>query len=209
MRSLFKLSVIILLTIGYIVVAGILYLADLRLQILLAGVTSLGFVFRAGLRAWLKSLRVLLPLVISLMLVYIVFAVIGFKPAKTHLSATEYWLAYGGVRALILVSSIFFMRFWATFLSFDDLLSLPFSIHFHKHLILGKTLYLTAFNQQGRLKEQISLIPSVQRSVDSGKGIFRNNIVYLLALLYLIINESTHLGELIDNRIHTCHEETI
>ncbi len=207
MRSAFKLLSVISLCVAYIVIAGVVYLDFFPLQLLLVAVMSVLFMLRKGLKALFGVFRVLVPLVLTLMFVYMLFSWLDFKPSGYRGSSADYWLGYGSVRALILISTILFFRLCGSFLTGRDILSLSVSMHVKKHYILGVTLYRTAFSHQGRLREQIGLIPSSRFTRKGISGLFRTNMNYLLAMLYLIINESTAVGELIDNRIACCHEE--
>jgi len=103
MRSTFKLVAAILLTLGYILLAGIIWLDQLWLQISLAFVTSLLLILRKGIRHWFRELLLLLPLILTLMVVYLIFSLLRIKPGGTSVSASAYWIAYGSVRALILL----------------------------------------------------------------------------------------------------------
>ncbi|HNX38303.1 MAG TPA: hypothetical protein PKI15_08100 [Candidatus Cloacimonadota bacterium] len=208
MRSTFKLVAAILLTLGYILLAGIIWLDQLWLQISLAFVTSLLLILRKGIHHWFRELLLLLPLILTLMVVYLIFSLLRIKPGGTSVSASAYWIAYGSVRALILLSSLFFIQFCFSFIRFEDILSLPISIHQKKYLILGKTLYRSVFSSQDKLLDQISLIPTNQEQKHGIMKLYQSRMTYLLAVLYMIVNESNTLGELIDNRISCCHKET-
>ncbi len=205
MRAFLKIGLPLLLILVYLTLFGVIWLDRLNLQIGALAMSSLFMILRFGPQRWLKEVLALLPFLLTLMLVYLLFSLLDLKPPRSSGSASAYWLSYGSVRALILLSSLFVIQLSYSFSSFSDLLALPLSIHSKKYFILGKALYHTAFSSYSRLSLHISLIPTHQAAPKSWIQEFRLKLIYLLALLYLILRESRIKGELIDNRIRHCH----
>ena len=206
MKASLKIWLPLLAILIYLGLCGVLWLEHLGLQIVCLAVTSLLMLIRFGFKRWIRVIIALLPFLLTLMLVYLAFSLLGIKPLKSSSSASSYWISYGSVRALILLSSLFFIQISYSFTSFSDLMALPVGINTKKYFILGKTLYHTAFSSYSKLSLHISLIPSHQAAPKSWREQFRLKLTYLLALLYLIIRESKIKGELIDNRILHCHD---
>lgn len=205
MRAILKIGLPLLLILLFLTLFGVIWLDRLLIQVAALVGTSLLMILRFGARRWLKEVLALLPFLLTLMLVYLLFSLLDLKPLQSSGSASAYWINYGSVRALILLSSLFVIQLSYSFSSFSDLLALPLSINSKKYFILGKALYHTAFSSYSRLSLHISLIPTHQAAPKSRRQEFRLKLSYLLALLYLILRESRIKGELIDNRIRHCY----
>lgn len=205
MKALFKLCILTIAFLIFFVMVGIVWLMRLEIQLLVFGLTSLLLILRRGAQAYLRELCLLLPFILSLAVVYLIFALLGFKPAGATGTALEYWINYGGVRVLVLLSVIFTLQLLSSLISWHDILRLPLSISKLKYLILGKSLYEMAFSSFAGITRHLSLIPGNQIRPKSLKSKFQLRLAYLLALLYIVLSESERKGELIDNRIKHCH----
>lgn len=205
MKALFKLCILTIAFLIFFVMTGIIWLQKLDIQLIIFAIASFFLILRRGARAYLKELYLLLPFILSLAAVYLIFALLGFKPANAPGSALAYWVSYGGVRVLVLMSVIFAIQLLSSLISWQDILKLPLSISKLKYLILGKSLYEMAFSSFAGITRHLSLIPGNQIRPKSLKSKFQLRLAYLLALLYIVLSESERKGELIDNRIKHCH----
>ncbi|MEF3694025.1 MAG: transposase [Candidatus Cloacimonadota bacterium] len=203
MNSLTRVSLALILLGNLFFALGIVWLDNLQIQSIF--LLSLGFVlaFRKGWTFVYKELRGLAPFLLGWVAVYGIFALSGFKPAAEE-SAGAYWLSYGSSRAMVLLNILFAIQIVASWLKWRDLMSLPLRISSKKYLILGKSLYETAFSTHTALGCHVSLIPTNQHA-KGWKHSFNLKLCYLLALLTIVLQESEIRGEAIDNRIKHCY----
>jgi hypothetical protein len=200
-----KLSLLILIFVTYNVVFGIFLLPDWHLQSLALLLICLLSVLRLGLHKLLSQIKLLLPFVGMLILVYGIFIILGISPQGT--TALSYWLAYGLPRILLLISSILLLRIFISFMRMQDFFDSGLSIHYLKYLILGRILYRAAFHSYPLLREWQSLIPSEQNEEATLKQRYRKALTTTLALALYVLGEATLKGEMMDNRIANCYEE--
>ncbi|HRX76251.1 MAG: hypothetical protein LHW46_01875 [Candidatus Cloacimonetes bacterium] len=200
-----KLIVLSLLFVAYNLLFGILWLSNWQLQLLamlIIGALSLIFV---GWQKCLKQFRLLLPFVGTLVLIYGIFIIFDISPGED--TALSYWLAYGLPRILLLISSIYLLRFFISFMRIEDFYDSGISIHLLKYLILGRILYQAAFESYPLIKAWQSLIPSEQLLAKGFRQRFRSALTASLALALYVLEEAVMKGEMIDNRIANCYKE--
>ncbi|MCB5248243.1 MAG: hypothetical protein WCY87_05690 [Candidatus Cloacimonadales bacterium] len=159
-----------------------------------------------GSKKLIQELRLLLPFIAMLIVVYAIFILLGIDPEGK--GALQYWINYGLPRALLLVNAVLAFRLCFAFVSVDKLLSSGAGIHRLKYLILGKILYEAAANSYHQLKYWQELIPTVRTQDNKGlKDRFKTGLSSTLALILYIMAEAKYKGERIDNLIATCHKE--
>jgi hypothetical protein len=203
MNGLFRVCLALLLLAGLFVALGLLWLDWLLLQVFSLLVLGVVLVFRRGWSFFYKELKGLAPFLLGWVAVYGIFALLGFKPAAEE-SAGVYWLSYGSSRAIVLLNILFAIQIVASWLKWQDLMALPLNLSGKKYLILGKSLYETAFSSHTALGLHVSLIPSHQHKL-CWRELFFQKLNYLLALLSIVLRESEIKGEAIDNRIKHCY----
>jgi hypothetical protein len=182
-----------------------LWLPNWQLQLLaLLAISTLYLIHLGGLKL-LYQIKMLLPFVGSLLLIYALFIIIGLSPAGG--SALNYWLAYGLPRVLLLISSILLLRIFISWMRIEDFYNSGLSIQHLKYLILGRILYRAAFHSYPLIKDWQSLIPTQQIAERSFKQKFRSALTASLALALYVLGEATLKGEMIDNRIANCYKE--
>lgn len=202
---MYKAALLTLLFVAYNLLFGMLWLPIWQLQLLaLLAITALCLIHLGGLKL-LSQIRILLPFVGSLVLIYALFIIIGISPAGD--SALNYWLAYGLPRVLLLISSILLLRIFVSWMRIEDFYNSGLSIHHLKYLILGRILYRAAFQSYPLIKDWQNLIPTQQIAERSFKQKFRSALTASLALALYVLGEATLKGEMIDNRIANCYKE--
>ena len=200
-----KLSVLSLLFVAFNVVFGVFLLPDWPLQLLALLLISLLSMIRPGLPKLLNQIKILLPFVGMLVIIYTIFIILGISPAGTE--PLSYWLAYGLPRILLLISSILLLRVLISFLRVEDFYRNGLGIHRIKYLILGRILYRAACHSYPKLREWQSLIPGEQNAKPTLRQRFRSALCSTLALALYVLGEATLKGEMMDNRIDNCYKE--
>ncbi len=202
MRKLILLSV---LFVAFNLLWGILWLPLWKLQFLtLCVIMLLSLIFLGGAQL-LKQIKILLPFVGTLILIYAIFIVLGISPKGEN--ALAYWLAYGLPRILLLLSSILLIRVFISWMRIEDFYHSGLSIHRLKYLILGRILYQAAFHSYPLIKDWLGLIPSEQGARRSFKGRYNFALTASLALALYVLGEAGMKGEMMDNRIANCYKE--
>jgi hypothetical protein len=205
MSPLIKFALATLILLLFFALFCLVWLEDLELQAIGLLLLSLVLIVRRGLNSWFRQLKGMLPFTITLALVYLAFAVLQVRTPGGEQGTFGFWAGYGGVRIILLISSLLAVRVLYSFVSFDDILGLPVSISLLKYVILGKLLYEASFSSYRDIVYFQGFIPSLLLEGRSFRGRFRARLSSLLALLYYIIGEAKFKGELIDNRIRHCH----
>ncbi|HOH96740.1 MAG TPA: hypothetical protein PL188_00355 [Candidatus Cloacimonadota bacterium] len=163
--------------------------------------------FRLGSKGLVYQLKLLLPFVSLLIVIYAVFILIGVRPEGE--SAFEYWVGYGSTRTLLLVSTILIFRVFLSLINFNDLLRLNLSIHLLKYVLLGRILFRSSFQTHASICFWLSMIPTEQSSGRSFKHRFKVKLSTALAMTMFILAEAEQKGLMIDNRIQCCHKEIV
>ena len=205
MKPLIKVTLIIGSLIVLFVLVGIVWLNHLTIQLGFLLLVVMILAIQKGIRHLLRSLFVLLPFLLSLAVMYVLFAIIGFNPGSDRMSAASYWFAYGSVRMLVLINMVLMFEICFHILRWKDVLQLPLGINKLKYLLLGRILFRSAFSSQTKLETYLDYIPSNQLKLSYWNRAVRLRLTNLLAIIYIVIMEAELKGELIDNRIKHCH----
>ncbi|MDD2227975.1 MAG: hypothetical protein PHY48_01025 [Candidatus Cloacimonetes bacterium] len=205
MKPLLKVPLVIGSLIALFVLVGIIWLNQLALQLGFLVLVAMILAIQKGIRHLLKSILVLLPFLITLAVMYVLFALIGFNPTPTKISAASYWFAYGSVRMMVLLNMVLMFEIGFHVLKWKDVLQLPLGINKLKYLLLGRILFRSAFSSQTKLETYLDYVPSNQLKLSYWNRVVRLRLTNLLAIIYIVIMESELKGELIDNRIKHCH----
>lgn len=205
--ALSKVLIVLGLLLALFIALGFIWLNHLGIQTIVLVVTALLLCIRKSTQFLYHELRALIPFLLGWVAVYAIFALLNFKPGTIEVSATKYWLSYGTSRLMVLLNMLFAIQLTATLLKWNDIISLPGSIRIKKYLILGKSLYETAFSAHTALGLHVSLIPSHQHK-NNWRNVFDQKLTYLLAILSIVLKESEIKGEAIDNRIKHCYRRT-
>lgn len=205
MKPLIKVTLIIGSLIVLFVLVGIVWLNQLTIQLGFLLLVVMILAIQKGIRHLLRSLFVLLPFLLSLAVMYVLFAIIGFNPGSDRISAASYWFAYGSVRMLVLINMVLMFEAGFHIAQWKDVLQLPLGINKLKYLLLGRILFRSAFSSQTKLETYLDYIPSNQLKLSYWNRAVRLRLTNLLAIIYIVIMEAELKGELIDNRIKHCH----
>lgn len=202
-----RLFLAVLLFCLYAFCFGILWQNDIPLQLYALAILVLLGIWRMGMRKLMLQLKLIAPFVLMISLIYGIFILLRISPQGTE--STEYWIAYGLPRTALLISSILAFRLSFGIVSVDGLLKMQISIHYLKYLILGRILYTAATNTYPQIREWQELIPSQALPQKGFIHRYRKTLAATLALVLYTMAEATQKGEMIDNRIETCHKEPI
>jgi hypothetical protein len=205
MKPLIKVTLIIGSLIVLFVLVGIVWLNQLTIQLGFLLLVVMILAIQKGIRHLLRSLFVLLPFLLSLAVMYVLFAIVGFNPGSDRISAASYWFAYGSVRMLVLINMVLMFEAGFHIAQWKDVLQLPLGINKLKYLLLGRILFRSAFSSQTKLETYLDYIPSNQLTLSYWNRAVRLRLTNLLAIIYIVIMEAEMKGELIDNRIKHCH----
>ena len=205
MKPLIKVTLIIGSLIVLFVLVGIVWLNHLTIQLGFLLLVVMILAIQKGIRHLLRSLFVLLPFLLSLAVMYVLFAIVGFNPGSDRISAASYWFAYGSVRMLVLINMVLMFEAGFHIAQWKDVLQLPLGINKLKYLLLGRILFRSAFSSQTKLETYLDYIPSNQLTLSYWNRAVRLRLTNLLAIIYIVIMEAELKGELIDNRIKHCH----
>lgn len=182
-----------------------LWLNNLLAQALVWAVLTLALLALSGFQRWLGSLKLVLPFFLTLASVYLLFGVIGVKTPSNEPGSLLGWLEFGLLRILLFINTVLVFRIFFALVSFDDLLRLPLKIGIQKYVLLGQSLYETAFSAYPELLAHQRQIASEQRSGLSFTHRFKARSASLLALLLSLLQTARYKGDQIDNRIILCH----
>lgn len=199
MNPLYRLYLSFILLTAFITMFCVVWLENWHIQIIGLGLALVTASVVFNPRRLLKELKLLLPLILLLALVYGIFAFfeIGFS--------STYWLHYGLSRTALLLNTLLFMQILISRIKLDDFLYLPWNINKLKYIILGKLLYNISISAYEELSCFNELIPSEQEPNPHIKKRIKSRLITLLALISLIIGEATRKGERIDACIINCH----
>ncbi len=185
-------------------VFGILYFERIGLQALALLASLLLCLIFLGYKRTFNQLKVIAPFALSMFIIYGVLIVLNIAPAGQ--SACRYWLDYGSPRFLLLISSLLVFRLCVAQLSYTGLLLSLGEIRYQKYLILGKILYQAAFKSLRQIRYWQNMVPSAQVGKSNFRVLYKKNLALSLALALYILKEAKDKGEMIDNRIKTCHK---
>lgn len=169
---------------------------------------SILYCLKNSFKSFFKDLKVFLPFISSMLLIYLLFGLFGFKgfgDYNPQSSTIIYWTLFGVRRIFLFLSTALTFGTAFSFISIDDITSLPIDIKYLKFIILGKSLFENANNSFERFDFFIQMFPEFQKEEKQGlKKKFKKNLLIILGLIFFIIRESNIQGELIDNRIKHC-----
>ncbi len=184
-----------------------LFLDSLLIETAYLGAIMGYIAIRRGVPSLWREVKVFIPIILMMIGVYALFALISIE-SKIGLGDTEnswiYWMNYGGVRTVLFLSSILTIGELISYITIQDILSLPFGITFKKSVILGKVLFQKASSALEVSDFTLRNFPIERSSKRSIGRVFRRNITLMLSLVMFLSRESTIRGELIDNRIQHC-----
>ncbi len=197
----------ILLSLGlFIWISSIYKVNALLWQLGLLALSSFLIVVRYGIKKLWIELKLFLPFTLSMLIIYLLIGALGFEiPMKlTGNSAIVSWLLYGLNRCLLFISTLLFFQFALSFITLEDVISLPFRIHSKKYLLLGRALFNHAVNSLENLEMHLHIIPEYQVVKLKPKQYLALKLQLTYSILCLLIRESRLKGEMIDNRIKHC-----
>lgn len=200
MKRLILASLLFLI---WTVLFAIIWFQNLALQgAMMISLVVGSFIF-LGARRLVGQMKLLLPFVGMLAIIYLGFILIGIDPSGQ--GSTEYWLAYGLPRMLLLINAILAFRLCFAMISFEEILRSGISIHRLKYVILGKILFDAATHSYAEIRMWQGMMPSMQRGSSGVKDRFFRALSVTLALILYIMAEAEMKGERIDNLIKQCH----
>ncbi len=197
MNPVLKLIALLIILALFIWIVSFRLMESLPWQLAFVLVTILAGLLRFGIRNWYKELKLILPFIITMFIVYVLIGLITVK--------LPYWIMYGLLRSLSFINTIFFIQIILSYVSINDIITLPLSIDAKKHLILGRALFNHAITQIGNIELHLRLLPEFQRSRLSLKQWFRFKLQQSFAIICMLLREAKLKGELIDNRIQHCY----
>ncbi len=205
--SLLKIGLITLYLILFLYLFGIRFFGDIEIEALYLGVLIGYILIRRGVQSLWREIKLFLPLLITMTLVYVLFALLKveqfFEPDSV-VSSWNYWLRYGGIRMILLLSTMLTVREGLSFISIHDILALPLPITLKKSIILGNILFSKSSQVVDISEFTLKQFPLERRGGRGFRRIFRRNITLILGLVLFLRRESTIQGELIDNRVKHC-----
>ncbi|HQC46509.1 MAG TPA: ECF transporter S component [Candidatus Syntrophosphaera sp.] len=205
MSPVLKLGLALTLLIAVLALVLGLYMNVLAAQAICFATLTLMLLVSKGSKRWAAGLRLMLPFLISLSLVYLLFGLLKVRTQEGEVGSVLYWLEFGLKRILLFANSVLAFQLFFSWFGFDDLLHLPLKISTMKYVILGKILFANAFNSNSDIRFHQSLIPSEQTAKPRLAHRFRVRLSSVLALLLTLSRESRLRGQQIDNRLACCH----
>lgn len=209
MPPLPKLIFALLALIGVLILVCGVFLDQLLGQTLVfIGLVSLLLFLRGG-RRFLGGLKLILPFLVSLCLIYVIFGWLRVKTPDGEPGSLLFWTRFGLQRILLFINTVLAFQAFFSCVGFSDLLRLPLGIGILKYVILGKALHEAALGSYGLICRQLRFIPSEQQVRNLRPSRFKSRLASLLALLLALVNEARSKGQQIDNRIATCHGKPV
>jgi len=102
---------------------------------------------------------------------------------------------------------MFFIQVLLSYISMQDILSLPMKMTKKRYLLLGRALFVHSIQYIEALEFHLKLIPEYQKHRLTFMQWFRLKLQLSLAVIMMVLRESKIKGELIDNRILHCFKE--
>lgn len=188
----------------FALVFGVLLFERIDLQAIALLVALVLCLIFLGFKRTFNQLKVILPFALSLIFIYMLLILFGIAP-QGH-SALRYWLSYGSPRLLLLISSLLVFRLCVAQNHYEGVLLSLGHIRYQKYLILGKILYQAAFQSISQIRYWQKMIPSNQHRKSTFGSAYKQALALSLALALHIMEEAKTKGEMIDNRIESCHK---
>lgn len=197
MNPLLKIITLLIILALFIWIVSFRLMESLPWQFAFLLVLIAAGMLRFSFRKWLNELKLILPFIFTMFIVYVL---IGLITAKLR-----YWLIYGLLRSMNFVNTMFFIQLVLSYISINDIINLPLSINAKKHLILGRALFSHALMQIGNIEFHLRLLPEFQEPRLSLRKWFALRLQQSFAIICMLLRESKLKGELIDNRILHCY----
>ncbi|MFO7659931.1 MAG: hypothetical protein R6V77_03370 [Candidatus Cloacimonadaceae bacterium] len=197
MNPLLKIITLLIILTLFIWIVSFRLMENLPWQFAFLLVLIASGMLRFGLRKWFNELKLILPFILTMLIVYVL---IGLITAKMR-----YWLIYGLLRSLNFINTMFFIQLTLSYISINDIIALPLSIDAKKHLILGRALFSHALLQIGNIEFHLRLLHEFQKPRLSLRLWFALRLQQSFAIIIMLLRESKLKGELIDNRIRHCY----
>ncbi len=201
-----KLIFAFLQLVACLVIVLFFFMENLAVQLAFVFLLSVLLLLSKGGKRWLAGLRLMLPFLVSLIIVYSLFGLFRLHTPEGEPGSFQFWLEFGSIRILLFVNSVLAFQLFFSIVGFNDLLHLPLKIGTMKYVILGKMLSNTAINSYQEITFHQSLIPSEQYEKLPFSHRFKARLSSVLALMLSLITEASHKGQYIDNRIIHCHQ---
>ena len=199
MKPLMKIIALLIILILFIWIVSFRLMEILPWQMAFLFILLSAGLLRFSFRKWIDEIKLILPFIITMLLVYVL---IGVITTKLH-----FWLHYGLLRSINFVNTMFFIQIILSYISINDIISLPLNINAKKHLILGRALFSHALLQIGNIEFHLRLMPEFQKPRLSVRLWFSLRLQQSFAIICMLLRESKLKGELIDNRINFCHKK--
>jgi hypothetical protein len=209
-KQALKIATILIILALFIAFACIIWLEKTLFQSSLFILISIIFMFLLGAEKYRAELKLMLPFVSILFIVYMVFGLVGFRATSIHskvFTIMDYWFLFALSRIFLLLSTVLLIQLLISFFTLQDVMKLPIGIQRQKVIILARTLYIHALGVLDDFEFHIDGIPTNQVTGRSLKQYVHKKLALILALLFMVIKESQIGGELIDNRIRHCFKE--
>lgn len=133
-------------------------------------------------KSYLNDLKMFIPFVLSMFVIYLLFGICGLKGFGNYSPETNllgYWTLFGVRRIFLFLSTVLSFGTIFSFISINDITSLPINIKYLKCIILGKSLFENANNSFERFDFFISIFPEFQQQERIGlKAKFKKKPAY-------------------------------
>lgn len=208
MKSLTKLILLFLITAMYVYYTGFELINNLPVQLLVLLLVLLLCSIRFRFKKVLNEIRLMLPFITFMLLIYAILGIVGFSFAGNMLSDSRVVsaLVFGAIRCVLFVSTMLFFQFILSFVSMQNILNLPYGMRFKKSMILGRALFIHSLRYLEEMEDFLKLMPEYQKHRLSFRQWYRLKLQLTLALIFMLLRESYLKGELIDNRIRHCFD---
>lgn len=207
MRIWLKFIVMFAILCGFIFESSFMFINNITFQLLSLAVILIACLVRFGFTKIITELRLFLPFICTMMIVYVIMGLAGFRvydKAFSGHSVLQYWLVYGITRTILFLSTMLFLQLLLSYISICDILSLSMHINKKRYLLLGRTLFVHSIKYIEELKFHLKLMPEFQVNRMSFRQWLRIKFQLSLSVIMMILRESMLKGELIDNRIRHC-----
>jgi len=206
MKNLLKITLVVFILIAYVYISGFAYADELVIQILMVAIVLLLSILRFKRQRFINELRLILPFIATMLIVYILLGLVRFNPNNitAQNNILKFWFNYGLCRAILFSGTVFFFQYILSYITMNDIISLPLSVYHKRYLILGRSLFIHSVNNIGNLELHIKLMPEYQKKRLTIKQWFYIKLQLTMSLIIMVLRESRIKGELIDNRIRHC-----
>jgi len=206
MKNLLKITLVVFILIAYVYISGFAYADELVIQILMVAIVLLLSMLRFKRQRFINELRLILPFIATMLIVYILLGLARFNPNNitAQNNILKFWFNYGLCRAILFSGTVFFFQYILSYITMNDIISLPLSVYHKRYLILGRSLFIHSVNNIGNLELHIKLMPEYQKKRLTIKQWFYIKLQLTMSLIIMVLRESRIKGELIDNRIRHC-----